>query len=133
MVPVSRIFWSGFALLVGTSHSAFAAPAANQAEFDKTVKPFFAAHCIKCHGEIKPKGDLRLDNISLDFAVPSNATHWTDILDRINSGAMPPMDQKRPDANETGRVVDWIATQFAESEAARLARRERVTYNKLTR
>lgn len=28
--------------------------------FDKDVKPLFAASCIKCHGEQKPKGGLNL-------------------------------------------------------------------------
>src|SRR5688500_15277508 len=64
--------------------------------YEKVVKPFFAAHCLKCHGATKPKGDLRLDNLPLDFVNSKNATHWTDILDRMNSGAMPPAGSPRP-------------------------------------
>jgi hypothetical protein len=31
--------------------------------FDKDIKPLFEASCVKCHGEQKPKGKLRLDSL----------------------------------------------------------------------
>jgi hypothetical protein len=31
--------------------------------YEKDIKPIFDASCIKCHGEQKPKGKLRLDNL----------------------------------------------------------------------
>src|SRR5262249_45668442 len=65
-------------------------------DYERIVKPFFAAHCLKCHGETKPKGDFRLDNLPIDLTVPKNATHWTDIFDRINAGTMPPVSRPRP-------------------------------------
>ncbi|WP_020471999.1 DUF1553 domain-containing protein [Zavarzinella formosa] len=33
-----------------------------QINFDKDVKPIFAAHCVQCHGPEKQKGSLRLDD-----------------------------------------------------------------------
>ncbi len=121
-------------LAIGSAVTAAAADAPNAAnDYDKIVKPFFAAHCLKCHGEIKPKGDLRLDTLPLDFAVPATATHWTDVMDRINSGAMPPSEQPRPNAKEAAQVAEWIATKFAQTEALRLAKCERVTFHRLSR
>ena len=112
---------------------ALAVPDHCRADYEKAVKPFFAAHCLKCHGAEKPKGDFRLDNLPLEFAIPKNATHWTDVMDRLNSGAMPPEGQPRPKAKEIAEVVEWIASKFAETESARLARRERVTFHRLSR
>jgi hypothetical protein len=106
---------------------------ASEGEYDKVVKPFLAAHCVKCHGEVKPKGDLRLDNLPLDFVTPANATHWTDIMDRMNSGAMPPAGSPKPNPKDVAQVIEWIAGKFAETEAARLARREKVTFYRLSR
>jgi hypothetical protein len=102
-------------------------------EFEQKVKPFFSEHCNKCHDEKKQKGDLRLDTLPLDFVGTKTAEHWTDILDRINSGEMPPDDEPRPDRQSAAAVVDWIATQLAEAEAARHASAERVSFHKLTR
>jgi len=36
------------------------------------------------------RGDLRLDTLSLDLKASDAAGHWNEILDRINSGDMPP-------------------------------------------
>ena len=115
------------------NHAASAGPSESAQEFDRVVKPFFATHCVKCHGETKPKGDLRLDNLSVDFTTAANATHWTDISDRMRAGTMPPAKEPRPNPQQAVQVVEWIAARFAETEAARLAKRERVTFNRLTR
>ena len=32
--------------------------------FEKDVKPLFEKSCIECHGEVKPKGKLRLDTLA---------------------------------------------------------------------
>lgn len=102
-------------------------------DYEKIVRPFFAAHCIKCHGETRPKGDLRLDILPIDFVTPKIATNWTDIMDRMNSGAMPPAGSPRPSAKEAATVVEWIAAKFAETESLRLAKRAKVNFYRLSR
>ncbi len=119
--------------IVATGWALPAQTPALQADYDKHVKPYFAVHCFKCHGEKKPKGDFRLDNLPLDFSLAKNATHWTDVMDRLNAGTMPPENEKRPDAKLTAAVVEWIAKQFAETEAVRLAKRAKVTHYRLSR
>ena len=37
---------------------------AEAVDFENDVKPIFAAHCIKCHGEDKQKGKFRLDRLA---------------------------------------------------------------------
>ena len=31
--------------------------------YEKDIKPLFEHSCVKCHGEVKPKGKLRLDSL----------------------------------------------------------------------
>jgi hypothetical protein len=40
-------------------------PASDQqgVTFDKDIQPLFKASCVRCHGEQKPKGRLRLDSL----------------------------------------------------------------------
>lgn len=109
------------------------APPTAHADFDKAVQPFLEAHCIRCHGEKKHKGELRLDTLARDFAGGGAAMHWADVIDRISSGEMPPESQPRPKTEEAARIVDWLANKLKEGETARLARRERVSFFKLTR
>ena len=101
--------------------------------FDKAAGPFIEAHCLRCHGEKKQKGNLRLDTLSRDFASPLTASHWADVLERINSREMPPEDEPRPKHEDAALVAEWISGQLIEGEAVRLARRERVSFHKLTR
>ena len=48
-------------IAAGLSIAAGIARAAEQVDFEKDVAPLLAEHCIKCHGEDKQKGKLRLD------------------------------------------------------------------------
>ena len=104
------------------------------ADYAGVVKPFFAKHCISCHGEQKQKGDFRVDNLPADFNSPAAAGHWMEIMDRINSGEMPPVKEPRPKADDVAHVAEWIASQLSEAEAARQAGSgERVSFRRLSR
>ena len=110
------------------------APKALPPGFDEIIKPFFAQHCISCHGDQKQKGDLRVDTLSTDFVAPPVAGHWTEIMDRISTGEMPPKKEPRPAIAQVSRVVDWISTQLTEAENERQASSgEKVSFRRLTR
>jgi hypothetical protein len=103
------------------------------AEFDKTVQPFLQEHCDRCHNADKQKGDFRLDTLSRKIGVENNP-QWQEVMERINSGEMPPKkEKKRPSAEESAKVVEWIAARMKDGEAAQMALRAKVTYNRLTR
>ncbi len=95
-LSIAGFFWGSLGL-------AAEAPAA--AEFERTVQPFFREHCNRCHGEKKQKGDLRMDTLARDFAAPSVAMHWADVMDRISAAEMPPEEEDQPKADEAARVV----------------------------
>jgi mono/diheme cytochrome c family protein len=48
---------------LATSGAAFAEPAS----YEQAVAPFLKTHCLRCHGETKPKGEFRVDNLARDF------------------------------------------------------------------
>lgn len=98
------------------------------------VKPFFDQHCTGCHGEKKQKGDLRVDTLGSDFDSPKIAGHWMEIMERINSGDMPPEDEKRPKAADVAKVADWITERLNEAEVARQSSAgERISFRRLSR
>jgi hypothetical protein len=121
------------ALLLSVHACSQAADAPFSADFDKSVKPFLEEHCLRCHGEKKQKGELRLDTLSRDFAAGGSAMHWADVIDRISSGEMPPEKEPQPATAEATRIVDWLSGKLKEGESARMAKRERVTFHKLAR
>jgi hypothetical protein len=102
------------------------------ADFDKHLKPFLAQYCDRCHNDKKQEGEFRIDTLARDFGGHSSK-HWAEIIERINSGEMPPADEPRAQPEETLRIAEYIAGKLKEGEAARLAARERVGFYKLTR
>lgn len=103
-------------------------------DLDQVIRPFFAQHCNSCHGEKKQKGDLRVDNLMVNLDSPKIMAHWEEIMNRINSGDMPPDDEPRPKPEEVSRVAEWIVTQLHEAETARQASgAENVSFRKLSR
>ena len=103
------------------------------AGFDPNVRAYIETHCVKCHGAETEKGDFRIDNLSQKVGF-EDTPQWLEVMERINSGEMPPKkEKKRPSAEESARVVEWLAARMKDGESARMAARVRVSYNRLTR
>jgi len=125
------------ALLLGVLLPASAAPAAVQTApavaLDPKVGEYLEQHCYDCHDATTQKGDFRIDTLSPKVGV-ENTPQWLEIMERINSGEMPPKKVKtRPSAEESAKVVEWLSARMKEGEAARMALRPAVSYNRLTR
>ncbi len=128
MVP--RIAISVFVLLLATVGGA---GAAGLEGLDAKVRGYIDAHCMSCHDAESEKGDFRIDKLSNKVGM-EDTPQWLEVMERINSGEMPPKKaKKRPSAEESAAIVAWIAGRLKEGEAARLAARGRVSYNRLTR
>jgi len=120
------------AILIGLQCSGHAAPTAPDG-LEKTIRPFFKEHCTRCHGEKKQKGDFRVDDLMVDFDSPKVMGHWEELMNRINSGDMPPEDEDRPKPEDISHVADWVSNQLREADAARQGNGERVSFRKLSR
>lgn len=119
-----------FILLGLIFHSAIASA---QPSFEQDLQPFLDTHCVRCHGEKKQKGKFRLDELSRDIGLKDTPL-WAEVMERISSGEMPPEDEKaRPTSEDSAAIVEWLAARIEEGESARMARRDRVSYNRLTR
>ena len=131
---LARVLLLIASLLVG-ARDTFAAPAAKATtDLDLIAKPFFQQHCTSCHGAEKQKADLRVDTLVINFDSPKIMGHWEEIMNRVNSGDMPPAKEPRPQADDIARLAEWIAGQLRDAESARQsAGSERVAFRKLSR
>jgi mono/diheme cytochrome c family protein len=100
--------------------------------YDEQIRPLIARHCLGCHGAEKPKGGLRLDALSADFASEANRERWLTVLNRVRAGEMPPKGKPRPSEEEVRALTDWISGTAAAAEAARRAQ-GRVVLRRLNR
>lgn len=115
-------------LFLLSSHGMLAA-----ASFEAAITPFVTKHCLSCHGEQKQKGDFRIDQLSRDFGDGKDIAMWVEVIDRINSGEMPPENKPQPSAVEIEQVVGWLGERIKEGKRARMAKRAKVAHYRLSR
>lgn len=107
-------------------------PAVDAANPAVVSQSFFKANCLRCHGPDQAKGDLRLDQLDSDLSQPATFARWQEIVDRIQSGEMPPKDEPRPPAKLQADVLNGV-TRLLESVATRQRAEGRVVLRRLNR
>jgi len=94
---------------------------------------FLERHCVRCHGPKGAEGELRLDRLSRDFTSAADTHHWAEVVERVNSGEMPPEKEPRPTQQEIAAFVTHLHGLLAEGRATRMAARPPVTLYRLSR
>lgn len=102
-------------------------------QFDEQFRPLLQRHCVACHSGDKPKGNLRLDKLTLDFTSAANREHWTAVIERLQAGEMPPQHEPRPPEKEVQALTGWLAPRVAAADAAARASQGRVALRRLNR
>src|SRR3984885_3586401 len=90
------------------------------------LEAFLAKHCLRCHGPEKKKGELRIDQLSRDFNSGVDTQRWAEVIERINSGEMPPKNELTPTQDEIAGFVTRLDAKLKEGRAARMAARPAV-------
>lgn len=94
---------------------------------------FVTKHCIRCHGPDKHEGELRIDQLSRDFKSGIDGHRWAEVIEQVNSGAMPPDKEKRPTQQEIESFITNLDAMLKEGRAARMAARAPVAHYRLSR
>lgn len=77
--------------------------------FQATVAPFLSTYCLSCHDHDKPKGDFDLSPYRRADDVAKDAARWELVVDRLQSGEMPPKKAKQhPEAQQTKAILAWV-------------------------
>ncbi|MCE9605345.1 MAG: DUF1592 domain-containing protein [Planctomycetia bacterium] len=66
-------------------------------------------HCLSCHGARKQEGKFRVDDLSFTIANIETAERWQKVLNALNSGEMPPTDEKQPANKAKTDFLDDLA------------------------
>lgn len=66
-------------------------------------------HCLSCHDAEKQKGKFRVDELPLDITDNLSAERWQKVLNALNSGEMPPEDQKQPPDADKADFLEELA------------------------
>jgi len=101
-------------------------------QYEQTIQPLLAKHCIACHGPEQQKGMVRLDTLDPTFAGPAAET-WHDALNKISIGEMPPEDEAPIDTVSRRRLVSWIRAGLDRMAIERKGTGNQTVLRRLTR
>ena len=79
-------------------------------DFDSFARPFLATHCVNCHGQTEPAGNLSLHDLGPVDEV--NSAIWKSVWAQVTLKEMPPKDADQPLVVERLQFSDWIVGEL---------------------
>ncbi len=79
-------------------------------DFDSYAKSFLAGHCVDCHGETEPEGNLSLHDLGPVDEV--NAGTWKSVWAQVALKEMPPEDAEQPEVIQRLQFSDGIVSEL---------------------
>ncbi|MGP0063986.1 MAG: DUF1592 domain-containing protein [Isosphaeraceae bacterium] len=98
-----------FPVLVLLASTTFAPATARADGFDQNVRPLLQKHCLRCHGEQKPKGDVNLAKFAAEESLRGDPDLWLRVIDALIERTMPPPgDRAGPNVDDRQHAADSI-------------------------
>ena len=107
--------------------------AAPQATLDVKHRTFLKENCLTCHNAEKQKGKVRLDDIAFDVNTVANADLWQKVLNSINSGEMPPEEERQPNPALKTDFLDDLSRMLVTARATLSDSGGKITMRRLNR
>ena len=92
------------------------APAGAEWEFSRDIRPLLQRYCLTCHSTSQKIGELDLERFSDAAAARRDLQVWSQVLNMVESGQMPPEASPQPSDAQRLRILEW-ARGLLEAEA----------------
>ena len=127
-VRSSSIMRSSLCILLATTAFANAAEKAAPAGLAALVE----THCADCHDATTTKGSFDITALKFELNDARNRERWVRVIDRVQSGEMPPKKEKMPEADRAAMVRTLDEALFA-ADSAEVAANGRGPLRRLNR
>ena len=111
-----------------------AAPQANVAVFQESIRPLLQTSCLACHGPDRTEGRLRIDQLNPDLLTGPDVERWREVYGVLSKSEMPPADE--PDyalPNQArGQIVDWLSGELDTASRIRRQNQQHTSFRRLT-
>ena len=78
----------------------------------ESSRDLFARHCFQCHDADTQEGKVRLDDLPLHIKDVATADRWQKVLGVLNSGEMPPEDERPLADSEKTSFLETLSAQM---------------------
>jgi hypothetical protein len=95
-------------------------------EFDQYLKPFWAAHCTKCHGEEKVKGKVNLKEIGSTKDFLAKPGLIKEMIEAIDARDMPPEDEPELEAKDREKLLVTLKGMLRQASSGEVVERGRI-------
>ena len=123
--------WLGFGLHGAETQTA--APKPDAAGFSRIVAPVLKNTCSGCHNASLNSGGVNLLAYNDPSTLATDRDAWDRIVQKIESGEMPPAGAPRPPQAQINTLVTYLKGEFARADAAVRPDPGRVTARRLNR
>ncbi|MBL8178309.1 MAG: DUF1592 domain-containing protein [Bryobacterales bacterium] len=120
------------ALLLSAANTA-TAPKPDEAAYRKTVAPLIEQSCVPCHNDRTQSGSVNLSSFSNPASIHDQREGWEKVLQKIESGEMPPKGMPRPPADRIAATNKLIAAEWEKADKLVKPDPGRVTARRLNR
>ena len=110
MVRFALVITLSFGLLSVANAETYTPGQKVNKDFDSFARAFLTSHCVDCHGETEPEGDLSLNTLGPVDEV--NASTWTSVWAQVTLKEMPPKDADQPEVVERLQFSDWVVGEL---------------------
>lgn len=108
--------------------------AAQQATYEKEIKPLVQQFCLGCHGDKKALAGINLATFADVASVQRDQTTWRKVLSQVRERHMPPSNLPQPKQEQRDHFVAWLANALDTADPNLLPKNPgRVLIHRLTR
>jgi hypothetical protein len=130
-----RLFFFSLRTICCGVLSAFSACAAEppKAVVNQKYESLFKDYCLSCHNEEKHKGSVRLDDLPFVIHSSEAAERWQKVLNALNSGEMPPEEERQPDRLLKTDFLEHLSQEMVVARKALADTGGQITLRRLNR
>ncbi len=102
--------------------------------FKSNILPIIQKHCVRCHGEDDPEGDISFHDLRSPEQVLENRKTWEKAFKQLGIGGMPPKrSRRRPTPDEQKALIEWLDLKLHHVDCDVVDDVGRVTIHRLNR
>src|SRR5437763_53369 len=111
----------------------YAQSSVRAATFEATVQPVLGTTCKMCHNDKTVSGGLNINLFLKPASLTEQRAGWETIIQKIQSGEMPPKGIPRPPADQLQALIKYVESEFGKPDHGTLPDPGRVVAHRLNR